>query len=155
MPSPNITSITNIQSVHHLSLPCPVRIPPLLLMANQYSILPALILSEYHLSHCPRSASTQFLLPMASQNTIFPIHVQSVHFAHICFYVQLIHYLSCSCPVGTPSPLLAISSQHTDTTSSAKVQSVHHFIWPSPVRIPPFLSISKHHALSTAHFHSS
>ena len=47
--------------------------------------------------------------------------------------VQSVYHLSSTRPVCT-SPLLPMSIQNT--TSSARVQSVHHFSFPHPLRIP-------------------
>ena len=121
-----------IESVHHFPCLCPVSTPSHLPMSCQNSTLSAHYQSEYDI-YCPRPISTLLIisvytcpaqvqsihnqfkslscLSMASQYTISPAHVWSVH------------HLSCPSLVSTPCHL-TMSSENT--TVPVHVQTERH-----------------------------
>ena len=86
------TSSAQVQSVHHLIWPCPVRITALLSISSQYTISLSHVKSVHYLS-CPCRVSTPHLLPKSSQSIISS------------GYVQLKYHVFCPHPTSTPSLL--------------------------------------------------
>ena len=93
--------------------------------------------------------STLYLLPMSSQYTISPAHVQSVYHLSSLHPVRI--PTQCPCPVRITS-LLPLLSQIT--SYSAHGQSVHNHSTPYPVSIPSPHPMFSQYTISPAHVQS-
>ena len=119
MSSQYITSTAYVQSVQSLPCPCSVSAPhfqPMYIVSSvQVTISHARTHPKYDFS-CHSPARIPPLLPMSSEHTISPVHVQSEY-----------QNLSCTCQVST-SPLLPMlqyflsMSTTQNTTSLANTQ---------------------------------
>ena len=144
----------HVQSIHYLSCPCPASTPWYLAFSCENSTFRASI-SIAHIQSVPKCyrpchhyypslVSTPYLLPISSQYTISPVHVQLMHpLSYPCpVRVSPLLYplpvgirLSCPCQVRIQPAFAAhipgiISSQYI--ISPAIIISQYHLSWPNP-----------------------